>query len=132
MGNSARVMTIYDEPMWQSIERKQWSLQVCRQCGTVRYPPSPICAECHSMDYDWKPLAGGGTILSWVVFHRKYFDDFPPPYNAVAVRVDEGPIIVSNLVGREPVGSWIGHRVRLRYGMHQDHTVPQVELTEAD
>ncbi len=128
MGNSARVMSMYDAPMWDSIERKEWSLQKCRNCGVVRYPPSPICAECQCMDYDWKPLSGGGTILSWVIFHRKYFDDFPPPYNAVAVRTDEGPIIVSNLVGPEPSGTWIGHRVKIIYGTHANYTVPHVEL----
>lgn len=65
------------------------------------------------MDYEWRPVSGRGEILSWVIFHRRYFDDFPPPYNAIAVRLVEGPILVSNLIGAEPVGNWIGEQVQL-------------------
>ena len=52
-------------------------------------------------------MSGRGTIMSWVTFHRQYFDDFPPPYNAVAVRLVEGPIVVTNLIGTAPSESWM-------------------------
>lgn len=130
MGKSKRVLTLYDVPMWDSIAREKWELQKCKACGTFRYPPSPICAECHSMEYDWVPVAGTGTILSWTIFHKKYFDDFPPPYNTVAVRLDEGPIIVSNLVGPEPEGDWIDRRVEICYAPHEGITVPKVKLAD--
>jgi uncharacterized OB-fold protein len=115
MGNSQAIMALDDRPMWDSIAVDRLSLQRCSRCGTFRYPPGPICASCLSMESEWVPVAGAGTILSWVVFHKKYFDDFPPPYNSVAVRLDEGPIIMTNLTGPEPEGSWIGRRVRLTY-----------------
>jgi uncharacterized OB-fold protein len=40
---------------------------------------------------------------------------YPPPYNVIAVRLAEGPIMISNLEGDAPEGSWIGHIVRLIY-----------------
>jgi uncharacterized OB-fold protein len=125
MANSSRVMTLYDAPMWESITRRQWSLQRCSSCGRFRYPPSPICPEDQVMEYQWVALGGGGTVLSWTVFHRQYFDDFPPPYNAIAVRLDEGPIVVSNLVGQEPSSDWIGMRVELIYETQNDILVPR-------
>lgn len=120
MANAQRIMTLYDGPMWESIEREKMALPRCGACGTFRYPPGPICAECHSMDYEWTEVSGDGTILSWVVFHRQYFDDHPQPYNAIAVRLAEGPIVISNLVGDEPDGSWIGERVTITYRRHLD------------
>jgi uncharacterized OB-fold protein len=114
--------------MWESIEKKQWSLQHCPQSDKFRYPPSPICPESLSMEYEWKPIKGTGEILSWVIFHRQYFSDIPAPYNNIAVRLDEGPIVISNLVGEEPEGSWIGHRVEVVYTEREDYTLPQMRL----
>ncbi|MBJ3777067.1 Zn-ribbon domain-containing OB-fold protein [Acuticoccus mangrovi] len=130
MGKTTPVMSLSDAPMWQSIENGKLALMACKTCGTYRYPPSPICPKCLSMETEWKPIAGTGTILSWVVFHRKYFDDFPPPYNAVAVRLDEGPIIMTNLVGEEPEGSWIGKRVSLEYVDHDGRRQHAARIAE--
>ncbi len=122
MADSRRIITLYDEPMWESIAAGSMKLQCCSQCSAFRYPPGPICSQCHSMDYQWSTIAGGGEVLSWVVFHRQYFDDHPQPYNAVAIRLDEGPIVVSNLVGPTPGDGWIGQRVTITYQTHLDRT----------
>jgi uncharacterized OB-fold protein len=118
--HSQPVTTLYDAPMWQSIARERMELPQCSHCGAFRYPPGPICAECNSLDYRWTEISGAGRILSWVIFHRQYFDDYPPPYNAIAVRLAEGPIVVSNLVGAAPAGSWIDAEVVMTYHRHQD------------
>jgi uncharacterized OB-fold protein len=128
MGESQRVETLYDRPMWESMQRGRLELQSCAACGRFRYPPGPACPHCGSLDYRWKAVAGRGSILSWVVFHRQYFEDHPPPYNAVAVALDEGPIIVSNLVGEEPAGSWIGAKVMLDYRPHRGQMQHVVRL----
>lgn len=129
MGNSSRVLGHYDKPMWESIANRAWALQYCRDSGTFRYPPSPICPDSLSMEYEWRPIKGTGEILSWAVFHRQYFDDFPPPYNTIAVRLDEGPIVVSNLVGPEPDGDWIGRRVEVVYEDHAGgYVIPRMRL----
>jgi len=130
MGKTQKVMSRDDGPMWESIERGRLELQTCSDCGKVRYPPAPVCDACLSMESHWTPVSGRGTILSWVVFHRKYFDDFPPPYNATAVRLDEGPIVMTNLVGTEPAGSWIGKRVQLTYVGHDGRRQHAAEIIE--
>ena len=58
-----------------------------------------------------------------MVFHRQYLPAYPAPYNVVAVRLDEGPLMVSNLEGPVPEGSWIGRRVRLTYAEMPDGAV---------
>jgi len=115
MANSQPIISFYDQPMWQSIHRKRWELQQCDDCSTFRYPPSPTCPHCLSMSATWKPLSGRGKIISWVIFHRKYFDNFPPPYNVVTVQLEEGPLVITNLVGEEPQGSWIDRKVEIVY-----------------
>lgn len=128
MGKSSRVLGHYDKPMWESIARKAWALQYCPQSDSFRYPPSPVCPDSLSEEYEWRAIKGTGEILSWVIFHKQYFDDHPAPYNCIAVRLDEGPIVVTKLVGPEPDGSWIGRRVKVVYGEHEGYAIPYMEL----
>jgi len=118
MANSKIVMGKDDVPMWESIERGAMELQKCCTCGAFRYPPAPVCPNDLDEKSEWTKVSGKGTILSWVVFHKKYFDDHVPLYNSVAIELEEGPFIVSQLQGAEPEGSWIGKSVELIYGEH--------------
>jgi uncharacterized protein len=52
-----------------------------------------------SLDYSWEKVTGRGKLISWTVFHRKYFPDLPPPYTVVCGSLDEGPLLVANFVG---------------------------------
>lgn len=109
-----RVLALYDKPMWDLLkETDNLHLQCCSDCGTWRYPPGPICPDCLSPDSTWKPVSGGGEVMSWVIFQKEYLPEYPAPYNVVAIKLDEGPIIISNLT-KDPDGSnIIGQRVRL-------------------
>lgn len=129
MSYARAVKTIYDEPMWESVRARQWALQRCDNCAEFRYPPAPNCPHCLSLNYTWTPLSGRGKILSWVVFHRQYLPDYPPPYNVVAVQLAEGPIVISNLLGTEPEGSWIGREVTVCYEPDAEgNLMPKMQL----
>ena len=105
-------------------------LQRCASCGTWRYPPGPACHECLSPEYDWREVSGGGELLSWIVFRKQYLPQYPAPYIVVAVRLDEGPTMISNLVDEPEDGrSLIGRRVRLRLVDMDDGVIlPRYEL----
>lgn len=92
---------VYEEPFWRLVEQHRLSLQRCSDCGTFRYPPAGVCFRCLSSAYEWLPLQGTGQLLSWVVFHRQYFSELPPPYVVAAVKVDEGPVMIANLVNAQ-------------------------------
>ena len=109
------VMGLYDKPMWASISAGGLKLQRCANCATWLYPPGPSCPKCLSCDLVWTPVSGRGKIVSWVVFHRHYLPAYPPPYNAIAVRLEEGVTMISNLEGAMPEDGCIGRAVRLVY-----------------
>jgi uncharacterized OB-fold protein len=109
-----RVLGLYDLPFWNYLKQdKTMRLQCCLNCKTWRYPPGPVCQECLSPDSEWKPVSGDGEILSWIIFHRQYLPEYPAPYNVIAVRLAEGPTIISNLVDDIPDSSLLGKRVAL-------------------
>src|SRR5690606_34795096 len=111
-----RVLSLYDEPVWQPMkDDRRIHLECCRTCDTMRYPPGPTCHACLSPHGEWKPVSGGGEVLSWVTFHKQYLADYPAPYNVIAVRLDEGPTLISNLIEDPKDGDRpIGRRVRLK------------------
>lgn len=87
-----------DRPYWNAAREGVLKLQRCEGCGHLLFPPAARCPKCASSELRWVPLSGRGTIWSWVVFHRRYFPDQPPPYTVVRVKLEEGPAIITNLV----------------------------------
>ena len=107
-----RVLGLYDSRFWaELVGSRTLRLQCCSACATYRYPPGPACPACLSDACYWDSVSGEGEIVSWVIFHRQYMPEYPPPYNVIAVRLREGPLMISNLVGPVPEGSWIGRKV---------------------
>ncbi len=96
---------------WDLANRGRLSVQRCDGCGDRHYPGAPVCPRCLSKEQSWEPVSGRGTLLSWVRFHRAYWDGFVAdiPYVVILVGLEEGPVMVSNLVGAKaedvPIGA---------------------------
>jgi uncharacterized OB-fold protein len=90
-----------------------------------------VCHVCLSPKAEWKSVSGAGEILSWVIFHKQYLPAYPAPYNVIAVKLDEGPTIVSNLVHNPSDDAVIGRRVRLVIvAMDDGVALPRFEFTD--
>ena len=89
-----------DMPYWETLKKHELRMQACLECGEIWFPPNPACPRCLSKDYKWAKLSGKGKVWSWVIFHQLYFESFADdiPYNVIVVKLDEGPIITSNMV----------------------------------
>lgn len=89
-----------NRPFWDGLRAGELRLQVCRACGTRRYPESYVCPKCLSPDSTWQAASGRGRLWSWIVMHQRYFPAFADelPYNVAFVQLDEGPHLMSSLV----------------------------------
>lgn len=99
---------------WRHVAQGRLCLQACDPCGSLRYPPAPVCAACGSAAARWQPLSGTGRIVAWTVFHRSYFPALPAPYTVVSVATEEGPLLVGNLVdhaGPPAIGACVTARI---------------------
>src|SRR5690606_10704926 len=110
----------YDAPMWESIQEGQMRLQRCSESGHFRYPPGPMCPVSMSMEYDWEPISGKGAIVSWTVFHRQYLPAYPAPHLVVAIRLEEGPMMVAYMDHAELEYVKLDARVKMVYADHPD------------
>ena len=88
---------------WEHARAGRLAVQVCDVCGDAHFPASPVCPQCLSDGQQWKPTSGRGILESWVEFHRAYWSGFQGdlPYRVGLVRLEEGPLLLSNLVGAE-------------------------------
>ncbi|WP_250487917.1 Zn-ribbon domain-containing OB-fold protein [Caballeronia sp. GaOx3] len=104
----------YSKGFWTHAHSHRLSVQVCAECGQRTFPASPVCPACLSDALDWKAVSGRGTLISWVTFHRAYWDSFRSelPYHVCVVELEEGPLVVGNFVNGIPDGVRMGMPMR--------------------
>ena len=88
-------------PYLDGLKRRKLLLQRCRDCVSFRYPPSMHCPNCLSDASEWVPAVGRGSVYSFIILHQPYHPGFRDdlPYNVAVVELDEGPRVVTNIVG---------------------------------
>jgi uncharacterized OB-fold protein len=86
-------------PFWDGVKRHELELQRCSDCHRWLVPPRPMCPSCQSADSEWVAVSGRGTVYSWVTYAESPHPGFGSPHTVVLVELDEGPRLVSNLVG---------------------------------
>lgn len=87
---------------WESLKSHELRLQKCMDCGTVRYPISPVCHKCFSSRTEWSKLSGRGRVSVFVTVVEAtgspaWAKDLP--YNVALVDLEEGPRVTANIVG---------------------------------
>jgi uncharacterized OB-fold protein len=104
-----------NRPFWDLARQGKLSVQRCRACGHRHFPPAPVCPSCLGDQQEWEVVSGKAILVSWVTFHRAYWDAFEPelPYDVCLVQLDEGPLLLSNLVGTDGREVAVGDRVEV-------------------
>jgi hypothetical protein len=104
------------EPFWQGCARGELLLQRCRSCQAYRHPPSPVCPRCWAPEHDWVKSSGRGKVYTYVVVHHQFREwGAEVPYVTAVVELEEGPRIVTNVVGVPPDQVKIGMPVAVSF-----------------
>lgn len=97
--------TVEDEtrPFWDAASEGRLLIQRCNACDRWQYYPRPFCKRCWSEDVEWAEPSGRGTIYTFSIVRR---NDLPPfgdrvPYVPAIIELDEGPRMMSEVVGAE-------------------------------
>jgi uncharacterized OB-fold protein len=110
-----RISTPLTEVYWDAAELGVLLLQVCDTCGRAQLYPAGICRSCWSASLSWCEATGLGTVWSCTVAERPGHPAWQPlaPYCIAIVELDEGPRVLSNVVGGDPYDVRVGQPVRL-------------------
>ena len=89
---------------WQAAKEHRLEIPHCNACGKFWFPPSQSCPHCLSTDFAFVPVSGRGKVFTFVTFHRVYHPAFAKevPYVVALVELDEGPRLLTNIVGVKP------------------------------
>ena len=88
------------QPFWDGTAAGELRLQRCQSCDAYYFPPRPFCPTCLDDDVAWERVSGRGTLHSYVINHRPAMG-WTEPYAIAVVQLDEGPRMMSNIVGIE-------------------------------
>ncbi len=87
---------------WDGLKRHELRIQRCNDCRQHYFYPRPFCPHCSSRDVEWVTASGTGKVETFVIAHRPSpgFEE-EVPYAIAVVTLDEGPRMMTNLVGVE-------------------------------
>ena len=77
-------------------------------------------------------MSGRGKVFSFVVFHRAYHPAWEGkvPYNVALIELDEGPIVLSNVVDVDNAKLAVGQPVQVAFEkLDDDLAIPVFKLT---
>jgi uncharacterized OB-fold protein len=114
-------------PFWEAARAHRLLLPRCNACSRHWFPPARRCPHCLSSDFVWAEASGHGRIYSFVVFHRVYHPAFESdvPYVVAIVELDEGPRLLTNIVGTPAKEVRCDMRVRVIFEDFNDYTLPK-------
>lgn len=121
-------------PFWDGLRQRTLRLQQCGNCDHVRYPVALWCPRCLDETSSWIAMSGRGEVVSTIVFHQVYHPAFADdvPYNVSLIRLDEGPTLFSNVIGRPPSEVEVGDRVEIVYDdVTAEVTIPRFRASSA-
>jgi hypothetical protein len=86
---------------WRALDEGRLLFQRCDDCGEAWLPARAECPHCLGPRKRWETASGRARLVSWVVYHHAYHDYFASrlPYNVAVVELEEGPRLISNVVG---------------------------------
>lgn len=112
---------------WDACKEHQLRFQRCSNCTYIRWPASVICPVCYSNESDLITARGKGKIYTFVVYHQAYLDAVASdvPYVVGVVQLDEGPRILTNIVGCRPDEVECDMPVEVTWkDVHKDLSIP--------
>lgn len=113
---------------WESAQQHALELQRCGGCGRFRYPSAPFCPNCLSPEAEWQPISGKAAVYSFIIVHQRYDPSFADdlPYNVAIVELDEGPRLVTNIVGCRNEDIRVGMPLTITYeDVTEEFTLPK-------
>ena len=98
---------------WEGCGRGELVLQRCRACKTVQHRPRAVCASCLSGEIEHFVASGRGSVYTYTITNQNQAPGFREacPYVLAYVDLEEGPRLLTNIVGCQPADVSIGMSV---------------------
>lgn len=124
--------TEISQPFWDACCEGRLVMQACEDCGELAFYPVRMCPHCGGGRLDWQEVSGRARIHSLTVVMRPSAPVFAEsvPYVVALVELDEGPIMMTNIVGEGAREAGIGDPVRVQFEAVGEVTLPRFRLAD--
>jgi uncharacterized OB-fold protein len=104
--------TLETAAFWDGCAEGRVVLPKCDACGELIWYPREFCPFCASTSVTNTELSGHGTVYSFTIMRRGSgpFSD-RAPYVVAMVTLQEGPTVMTNIVGVDPMAVFVGQAV---------------------
>jgi uncharacterized protein len=107
-------ITASNQAFWDAARRRELVMYQCLNCGAV-YSRVTDCLSCGNPRTDWVRVSGRGEVFTFCIYHQAFHpawqDDIP--YNVAYVKLAEGPLLLTNIVGCSNEDIYIGMPVEV-------------------
>ena len=91
-------------PFWEACRQRELRFQQCLACGHMHWNDALVCPQCLGREFQWLLSQGRGRVYTFVVYRQAFHPSFADrlPYVAAVIDLEDGPHILSNVVGCDP------------------------------
>lgn len=106
----------YNYEYFEGAKQDKLVIQYCTHCEEYIFYPRQICNKCLNDSLIWKNTTGEGEVHSFAIIYRPQHDSLfeDVPIILVAVKLKEGPILISNIVDCEVSEVEIGMKLKVK------------------
>jgi uncharacterized OB-fold protein len=92
--------TSSDKAFWEAAKQHVLTAYHCKNCGTYYSQPTD-CIKCNNPQMEWGRVSGKGWLYTFGIYHQLYHPAWKGdiPYTVAWVQLDEGPILMTNIIG---------------------------------
>jgi uncharacterized protein len=114
-GRPIPVPTLETAPYWEGCRQHRLRIQRCSACGRCQFFPRMYCSNCFGEQVEWVNATGRARVLSFTIVRRPVSPAFADevPYVVALVTLDEGPQMMTNIIGCAPEQVKIGMPVEV-------------------
>lgn len=119
------VSTAETAAYWEGCSRHELQVQQCKDCLAHQFYPRVMCTKCSGRSLEWVRASGRGRVKSFTIVRRAVSEAYAVevPYVVALVELEEGPTMMSNIVGCNVNDVVIGAPVEVVFDHWQDGVV---------
>lgn len=114
------------QPFEDAATQGHFMVPRCDDCGRFHWYPRVLCPFCFSDGVTWQQATGRGTIYSYSIMRKAR-----PPYAIAYVKLEEGPTMMTNIVGCDLDSIRIGVKVSVLFQAAENGTLVPMFQPEA-
>ena len=120
-------VTPVNRPFWDGTAIGELRIRACMACGARFRFVSEWCPSCWSTDLSSQVASGRGKVAAMTVVRTAPYESVAArvPYVLALIELEEGPTLMSNVIGCDPDAVKIGMPVRVTYESRGDLQLPQ-------